>query len=100
MTVRGTMKVEVDIDASEAIEVIRNNLGLKEGNRETTIKILEKDHPKNKCKKKAIYEVTDMSWYGSYSDSYRCITTDEHKIELFEAYLLLENAIKNKENIM
>ena len=96
MVVNGTMKVEVDVSPSSAISIIKNYLGLTDRGQYTSIKILDENNPMNKCKKKAIYEITDNSWYGAYNDDYRVLTTDEAIIAIVEAFLLLEKSVSRE----
>lgn len=99
MVVNGTMNVEVDVRPSEAISIIKNYLGLTNRGQYTEVKILDKNSPMNKCGRKAVYEITDNSWYGAYSDDYRVLTSDENKIAILEAFQLLEKVIKNNEKL-
>ena len=99
MIVNGTMDVKVDIRPSEAISVIKDYLGLTNRGQYTDVKILDKNNPMNKCGSKAVYEITDNSWYGAYSDDYRVLTSDENKIAILEAFHLLEKVINKGEKL-
>lgn len=99
MIVNGTMDVKVDIRPSEAISVIKDYLGLTNRGQYTDVKILDKNSPMNKCGRKAVYEITDNSWYGVYNDDYRVLTSDENKIAILEAFQLLEEVVNKGEKL-
>ena len=99
MVIDGTMKVKVNVEPSDAMEVVKEALGLVSKESHSELKVLEANDSNNNCGTKAIYEITDMSWYGSYNDEYKVITTDTDKIAIFESFQLLENAIKNNKKV-
>lgn len=94
MKVKGTMDVQVDVRPEEAISIIEDYLGLNEKGQYSKFEILDKDG------ERAIYQVTDNSWYGSYNDNYSYITNDKNKIAIFEAFQLLKNVIRHNEKLL
>lgn len=99
MIVNGNIPIKVDVDASEAIKIIEDYFGLLEKEPYTSVIILDKHDSYNMSGKKAIFKKIDMSWYGACDDKYELITSDDNKIKIYEALLLLEKTIKNKEKI-
>lgn len=99
MVVNGTMNVKVDVRPSEAISIIKDYLGLTNIDKYTDVVVLDKNDNMNECGRKAIYKITDMSWYGSYSDRYEVLTSDENKIAILEAFQLLEETISKGEKL-
>ena len=99
MKVNGIMNVEVAVAPNEAISIIKEYLGLTNRGKYTDVVVLDKNDGMNDCGRKAIYEITDMSWYGSYSDKYEFITSDGNKVAILEAFQLLENIINTDEKL-
>lgn len=100
MEVNGTIKnIKVEVEPAEAMKVIKEALGLDKESSEKSYCLLLPENEHNDTGKKAIYSVFDYSWYGSYHDDYHLVTTDPHKVELFEAYHLINEAIHAGENI-
>lgn len=98
MEVQGTMKVMVEISPTEALNVIRDYLGIENRGYQTELVILEKDHEKNTRGKRALYDIEDTSYHGSFHGKYTFVTDNEEKIAVYEAFYLLKKAVWKDEN--
>lgn len=91
MIIEGKMKVNVDIEPSEAIKVIEDFFGVYSKDPSEYFKIVQ-DRENGK---KNLYKVSS----DLYDDRYSFITDDPDKINLFISLQLLKESIRIKNKI-
>ena len=100
MLVDGLLKVNVEVQPLDALKVIESSLGVTEHfENHSSLVILEPDNKHNRSGKRALYEVIDMSWYGSYHDEYKFVTNNEKDIQCYETLCYIKNLIKENKKL-